>query len=190
MLSRFTIGTCRKFNLNKISTKQYLQLRPYMMASRVLVTGGSGFLGSHCILAALREGYQVRTTVRSLKRADDVRKMLQVGGAKEEQIKGVEFCAADLTSDDGWPEACKECKYVLHVASPFPPGVPKNADDLIVPAREGTLRALRAAKAAGSVERVVVTSSFAALGKLSDESCLVSELSSLFVLRIRLYSKR
>ena len=67
-------------------------------------------------------------------------------------------------SDDGWAEACEGCNYVLHVASPFPAGDPKNEDDLIVPAREGTLRALRAAKAAGTVKRVVVTSSFAAIG--------------------------
>lgn len=139
------------------------------MASKelVLVTGGSGFVGSHCIVAALREGYNVRTTVRSLKKADDVRKMLQAGGVTEGQSNSVEFFAADLNSDDGWPEACRGCAYVLHVASPFPPGAPKHPDDLIVPAREGTLRALRAAKTAGTVKRVVVTSSFAAIGRRS-----------------------
>ncbi|KAK3696046.1 hypothetical protein LTR37_018188 [Vermiconidia calcicola] len=129
----------------------------------VLVTGGSGFVGSHCIIAALHAGYRVRTTVRSLKREDEVRQMLKLGGATEDQAKSVEFCAADLTKDDGWPEACRECAYVLHVASPFPPTIPKSADDLIIPAREGTLRALRAAKSAGTVKRVVVTSSIAAV---------------------------
>lgn len=130
----------------------------------VLVTGGSGFVGSHCMLRLLQQGYRVRTTVRSLSRAADVRQMLKVGGVADEQIAGVEFAAAELTKDEGWTEACKDCKYVLHVASPFPPSAPKHEDELIVPAREGTLRAVRAAKAAGTVERVVVTSSFAAVG--------------------------
>jgi nucleoside-diphosphate-sugar epimerase len=125
----------------------------------VLVTGGSGFQGSHCVLAALQHGYRVRTTVRSLGKADDVRQMLKVGGATQEQIDDVEFAAADLTKNVGWKEACEGCTYVLHVASPFPAAPPKHEDDLIVPAREGTLRALRAAKAAGTVKRVVVTSS-------------------------------
>jgi nucleoside-diphosphate-sugar epimerase len=131
----------------------------------VLVTGGSGFIGAHCILVLLREGYRVRTTVRSLKRSDEVRSMLQAGGVTEEQAKSVEFCEADLSDDKGWPEACKDCTYVLHVASPFPASAPKHENDLIIPAKEGTLRALKAAKAAGSVKRVVVTSSMAAIGK-------------------------
>ncbi len=136
------------------------------MASQqlVLVTGGTGFVGVHCIVALLREGYRVRTTLRSLKRADDVREMLKVGGIDEEKIKGVEFAVADLMKDDGWNEACSGCTYVLHVASPFPAAIPKDSDELIVPAREGTLRALRAAKQAGSVKRVVITGSFAAIG--------------------------
>ncbi|KAK4547884.1 hypothetical protein LTR36_010603 [Oleoguttula mirabilis] len=130
----------------------------------VLVTGGSGFVGSHCIVLLLERGYRVRTTVRSLSRADDVREMLRVGGVTEDQVNSVEFAAAELMSDEGWGAACKDCDFVLHVASPFPALAPKNEDELIVPAREGTLRALRAAKAAGTVKRVVVTSSFAAIG--------------------------
>ena len=129
----------------------------------VLVTGGSGFVGSHCIVAALNAGYQVRTTVRSLARAEEVKEMLRVGGVTEDRVKSVEFHAVDLTNDDGWANACKSCTYVLHVASPFPAQPPKNEDDLIVPAREGTLRALRAAKAAGTVCRVVLTSSTASI---------------------------
>ncbi|KAK0333252.1 hypothetical protein LTR57_025267 [Friedmanniomyces endolithicus] len=97
-------------------------------------------------------------------RADEVRRVLRVGGVSEEQANGVSFCAADLEKDEGWPEACQDCTYVLHVASPFPLSAPKHEDDLIIPAREGTLRALRAAKTAGTVKRVVVTSSFAAIG--------------------------
>lgn len=127
----------------------------------VLVTGGSGFIGSHCILQLLAAGYRVRTTVRDLKREAGVRTMLQEGGA--EPGDRLSFFAADLTNDSGWAEAVAGCEYVLHVASPLPPGLPKHEDDLIVPAREGTLRVLRAARAAG-VRRVVLTSSFAAIG--------------------------
>lgn len=126
----------------------------------VLVTGGSGFVGVHCILQLLQAGYRVRTTVRSAKRADDVRAMLKTGGV--EPSDALTFIAADLTSDTGWTEAVDGCDYVLHVASPFPAVQPKNEDDLIVPAREGTLRILRAARDAG-VKRVVLTSSFAAI---------------------------
>jgi nucleoside-diphosphate-sugar epimerase len=129
--------------------------------STVLVTGGSGFIGAHCILQLLAAGHHVRTTVRSLKREADVRAMLRAGGA--EPGGRVSFFAADLESDLGWPEAVAGSEYLLHVASPFPPTVPKNEDELIVPAREGTLRVLRAARDAG-VRRVVLTSSFAAIG--------------------------
>lgn len=127
----------------------------------VLVTGGSGFVGTHCIVQLIQAGYRVRTTVRSLAREADVRAMLKTGGV--EPGDALEFVAADLTSDAGWPEAVTGCDYVLHVASPFPFGAPKHEDDLIVPAREGALRVLRAARDAG-VKRVVLTSSFAAVG--------------------------
>src|SRR5579863_1749459 len=129
--------------------------------AKVLVTGGSGFIGSHCILQLLAAGHQVRTTVRSLKREADVRAMLRIGGA--EPGERLSFIAADLEKDEGWPQAVAGCDYVLHVASPLPPSVPKNEDELIVPAREGTLRVLRASRDAG-VKRVVMTSSFAAIG--------------------------
>lgn len=128
---------------------------------RVLVTGGSGFIGAHCILQLLAAGYRVRTTVRSLKREADVRAMLRAGGA--EPGEALSFVAADLNAEAGWPEALMSCDYVLHVASPFPVEAPKREEELIVPAREGTLRVLRAAREAG-VKRVVLTSSFAAVG--------------------------
>jgi nucleoside-diphosphate-sugar epimerase len=127
----------------------------------VLVTGGSGFVGSHCILQLLAAGHQVRTTVRNLTREADVRALLKQGGA--EPGDRLQFFAADLEADAGWKEAVAGCDYVLHVASPFPTKVPKHEDELIVPAREGTLRVLRASRDAG-VKRVVLTSSFAAVG--------------------------
>jgi nucleoside-diphosphate-sugar epimerase len=132
-----------------------------MSGELVLVTGGSGFIGAHCIVQLLEAGYRVRTTVRSLRREAEVRAMLKVGGV--EPGDALEFAAADLMSDAGWPEAVAGCDYVLHVASPFPPAAPKDENELIIPAREGALRVLRAARDAG-VRRVVLTSSFAAIG--------------------------
>ena len=129
--------------------------------SKVLVTGGSGFIASHCILQLSTAGHEVSTTVRSLSREANVRAMLKTGGC--EPGPALRVFAADLESDEGWAEAVAGCDYVLHVASPFPPGVPKNDDELIVPARDGALRVLRAARDAG-VKRVVLTSSFAAIG--------------------------
>ena len=129
--------------------------------STVLVTGGSGFIGSHAMLQLLAAGHRVRTTLRSLKREGDVRAMLKVGGGSPDDR--LSFFAADLGNDAGWPEASAGCDYVLHIASPFPPGVPKHEDELIVPARDGALRVLRAARDAGA-KRVVLTSSYAAVG--------------------------
>ena len=129
--------------------------------STALVTGGSGFIGCHCILQLLAAGYQVRTTVRNLKRETDVRAMLKEGGA--EPGDRLSFFVADLENDAGWSAAVAGCEYVLHVASPLPARLPKHEDELILPAREGTLRVLRAARDAG-VKRVVLTSSFGAIG--------------------------
>ena len=129
--------------------------------STVLVTGGSGFIGSYCIMQLLAAGHTVRTTLRSLKREGDVRAMLKQGGT--EAGDRLTFLAADLEKDGGWSEAAGGCEFVLHVASPFPAGLPKHEDELIVPAREGALRVLRASRDSG-VKRVVLTSSFAAVG--------------------------
>lgn len=127
----------------------------------VLVTGGTGYLGGWCIATLLERGYDVRTTVRDVSREEAVRAALAVAGVEDPGDR-LSVVAADLMSDDGWAEAVAGCRYVLHVASPFPPAQPKDPDELIVPARDGALRVLRAALAAG-VERVVMTSSIAAV---------------------------
>jgi len=139
----------------------------------VLVTGGSGFLGGWCVVELLRRGHRVRTTVRDLGRESDVRAAVASQVDAGEQLS---VFAADLTGDAGWGQAVEGCDSVLHVASPFPPVQPKDPEELIVPAREGTLRVLRASLDAG-VGRVVLTSSVAAVagaarpgsGKLTEE---------------------
>ena len=128
--------------------------------STVLVTGGSGFVGSHVILQLLEAGHVVRTTVRSLGREAGVRAMLEGAGA--EPGDRLSFFAADLERDDGWAAAVAGCEYVLHVASPMPAVAPKTEDEVVVPARDGVLRVLRAARDA-KVERVVLTSSCGAI---------------------------
>jgi dihydroflavonol-4-reductase len=127
--------------------------------ARVLVTGGSGFLGSWCLVELLRRGHHVRTTVRDLSREADIRAMLETEAVEDERLS---VHVADLTDDAGWEEAISGCDYVLHVASPFPPQQPKDPDELIVPAREGTLRVLRIGLHAG-VKRIVLTSSAVAV---------------------------
>jgi len=130
----------------------------------VLVTGGTGFLALWVITHLLREGYRVRTTVRSLSKASHIHSCLGEAGIPPDQIATLEIVPADLLSDAGWPAAVAGATYIQHVASPFPAHAPSDENELIVPAREGTLRVLRAARDAGTVKRVVVTSSFAAVG--------------------------
>jgi len=126
------------------------------MAGKVLVTGGSGYIAGFLIRQLIAEGWHVNTTIRSLAREAKVREALAVDNAR------LSFFAADLENDAGWAEAMAGCSHVAHVASPFPPSAPKNDDELIVPARDGALRALRFAKVAG-VRRFVMTSSAAAI---------------------------
>ncbi|WP_224372294.1 SDR family oxidoreductase [Hyalangium versicolor] len=127
----------------------------------VLVTGGTGFIAQHCILALLSAGYRVRTTVRALGREAEVRGNLKVGGA--EPGDRLSFVTADLGDDRGWAEAVAGCTYVLHGASPTPSGDHAREEDWIKPAVDGNLRVLRAARDAG-IKRVVLTSAFGAIG--------------------------
>lgn len=132
-----------------------------MSGERVLVTGGTGFLAAHCIVQLVRAGYRVRTTLRNGAGTQRLHAMLRDGGVANPA--DVDVVEADLTRDAGWPQAVAGTDFVLHVASPYPASPPRHEDELIVPARDGTLRVLRAAGDAG-VRRVVLTSSFAAIG--------------------------
>lgn len=130
------------------------------MSQTVLVTGATGFIAKHCIAELLRQGFEVRGTARDPARGlDSVSRALARAGV---DATGVTMVAADLNSDDGWEAAARGCRHVLHVASPFPIQQPSTRDELIAPARDGTLRLLRAATAVG-VERVVLTSSTVAV---------------------------
>jgi nucleoside-diphosphate-sugar epimerase len=135
------------------------------MSDKVLVTGATGFIAQHCILQLLESGYSVRGTARSPRRSAEVVGVLEphLSSAARERLGGdFEVVVADLTSDENWQRAVEGCRFVLHLASPLPSAPPKDAQDLIVPARDGALRVLRAASE-GGVERVVMTSSMAAI---------------------------
>jgi dihydroflavonol-4-reductase len=133
-----------------------------MPSDLVLVTGASGYVAGHCILRLLADGYRVRGTLRSLDRAGEVRQWLVRARGGSDPSDSLAFVQAELTAPAGWDAAVKGVRYVLHVASPFPSSVPRHPDELIVPAREGTLNVMRAA-ARASVERVVQTSSSTAV---------------------------
>ena len=130
------------------------------MSPRILVTGGSGYIAGVLTRQLLAAGWQVNTTVRDLAREPALRRLLDAeAGDAREQLR---CFAADLRADAGWAEAATGCSHVAHLASPLPVGVPRDANELIVPARDGALRALTAARDAG-VERFVMTSSVAAI---------------------------
>ena len=126
---------------------------------KVLVTGVSGYIGQHCATELLKNGYSVRGSVRSLSKTNEVTN----GIKKVIDPKGnLEFCELNLMKDEGWEKAMEGCDYVLHVASPFVSREPKDENELIKPAVDGTQRALKAAKRAG-IKRVVLTSSMVAM---------------------------
>ncbi len=126
------------------------------MSGTVFVSGGSGYIAGFLIRQLVAEGWMVHTSIRNLAKEQSVRDSLAVDNAK------LTFFAADLMHDAGWAEAMAGCSHVCHVASPLPSNKPKSDDELIIPARDGALRALRGAKAAG-VKRFVMTSSAAAI---------------------------
>ena len=124
------------------------------MSETVLVTGGTGYVGGWCIVELLRRGYSVRTTLRNLSKEGAVRAAV---ASEVDANNRLSFFAADLTKDEGWDAALAGCDYVLHVASPLGGSDPKDKESLVAPARDGTLRVLRAATTAGA-KRVVMTS--------------------------------
>lgn len=126
---------------------------------KVLVTGGSGYIGLHCISLLLKEGYAVRTSLRSMKRKKEVQEALSDSIKNNERL---EFCELDLMRDDGWDAAVKGCDYVLHVASPVYEKNMQDENSFIQPAKEGLLRALKPA-VKYKIKRFVMTSSIAAI---------------------------
>lgn len=125
---------------------------------KVFLTGASGFIAKHILRELLEKGYEVRASIRSDKRKGELQGLFPKAS--------LEFATLDLTKDEGWADALKGCDVLMHTASPFPAGEPKNPGDLIRPAVDGTLRAMRAAKEAG-IKRVILTSSCAAIYKQS-----------------------
>lgn len=147
-----------------------------MQQQTVLVTGGTGFVATHVIVQLLQQGYQVNTTVRSVSSQTQLFETLKSAGIQVSQ-DNLQLIEADLLDDNNWLTAMRDCDFVLHVASPLPIGDPKNEDDVIKPAVEGTLRVLTFAKKAG-VKRVVMTSNFGAVGySHTDTSEVITEQS-------------
>ena len=137
---------------------------------KVLLTGISGYIGNHCAVELLKNGYSVRGSVRDLSKSKQVIEAIQ----KETDPKdNLEFCELNLLKDDGWDEATKGCEFVMHVASPFIILEPKDENLYIRPAVDGTMRALKAAKKAG-VKRVVLTSSMVSMLENADKSINVN----------------
>jgi len=137
-----------------------------MSSGAILVTGGTGFVGTYCVIQLLEQGYGVHTSVRDLKKEAKLREVIKANSNLDDETinKKLKVFEADVTRDEGWAEAFQGVDHVLHVASPFPLTEPEDPNDLIIPAKEGTLCILRFATSFPSVNRVVLTSSFAAVG--------------------------
>jgi len=177
------LGEARLFSKVKTTLQQSLPGRRQVPLSKkdmenvkepamVLVTGGSGFIASYCIIALLNKGYTVRASLRSMSRVADVKQMLSVGGIGN--FDRLSFVEADLSREEGWAAAAEGCSYIIHPASPTPNPAAKHQDEYVVPAVNGVLFILRAAKAAG-VRRVVLTSAFGAVGMGTDKKTPYTE---------------
>jgi nucleoside-diphosphate-sugar epimerase len=129
------------------------------ITSPILVTGAGGFIAAHTILLLLEQGYRVRGTLRDLKREPELRATL---AQHTKATDALEFVRADLLQEQGWADAVRGCEYVIHAASPFPLHEPKDENELIAPARDGTIQVLKTAQAEG-VKRVVIVSSSSAI---------------------------
>ena len=128
---------------------------------KVLVTGSTGFIGLHCIHQLIEKGYSVNGTLRSKSREEEVRSSLKEANLSDANLNLYE---CDLMSDDGWEKAIDGCDYVLHIASPFINGLPDHEDDLIKPALTGTQRILKLSATNPQIKKIIITSSFAAVG--------------------------
>jgi dihydroflavonol-4-reductase len=136
------------------------------MNKKVLLTGISGYIGNHCAVELLKNGYSVRGSVRSLSKSKQVTDAIK---KEVDPRDNLEFCELDLLSDDGWDDAIKGYEFLMHVASPFINIEPKDENEYIRPAVDGTIRALNAAKSAG-IKRVVLTSSMVSMLENADKS--------------------
>ena len=156
------------------------------MKKTVLLTGVSGYIGLHCAKELLNAGYNVRGSIRNHTKGQEVRDTLAAASVDTQNLTLVEL---DLTSDRGWDEAAADCDFVMHVASPFVLANPKQPKDLISPAIDGTLRALRAAKKAG-VQRLVLTSSiFSMMGSMKTGTFSPSDWTDVDAPDINTYTK-
>lgn len=142
------------------------------MTSQILVTGASGFIGAHCVVDLLNHGYRVRGTTRDKTKAEHLKAVLEKNGTDTNNLS---FAEASLTEKDGWKAAAEGCDVIFHVASPVPTVQPKDPQEVIGPARAGTMNVLEAAAASG-INRVILTSSVASiLGGISEQRVYAGE---------------
>ena len=143
------------------------------MNKKVLLTGISGYIGNHCAVELLKSGYSVRGSLRSLSKSTQVTEAIK---KKIDPKNNLEFCELDLLKDNGWDDAMKGCDFVMHVASPFINIEPKDENEYIRPAVDGTMRAIKSAKKAG-IKRVVLTSSIVSMLEDADKSINIDSKS-------------
>ena len=143
------------------------------MNKKVLLTGISGYIGNHCEVELLKSGYSVRGSLRSLSKSTQVTNAIK---KKVDLKNNLEFCELDLLKNDGWDDAMKGCDFVMHVASPFINIEPKDENEYIRPAVDGTMRAIKSAKKAG-IKRVVLTSSIVSMLEDADKSINIDSKS-------------